>query len=282
MGADVLHKYGKLADRLRHTVEAVAERIQVNPASRVARWLKAVDRLAHADKRSVLEQLVESLGAGKVDHPFRDAFTALTESRTFIEVIEQLIDFLSDEQLRELVRGHPDPSLDTSRARNKEFEWYIAALFRRGGLPVAIAEPDVLINLDGTVRSVAAKRLASRKQLRSNIKSATDQIDRAGYPGYIFLDVTRYINPDLHYIEHWRDEGRTVLPRLRAFASNPHVTNPGSPLVHAAFVRSVFPLISPGFEYGTSERWQGIGILPDARDENMRLLHILGSGLRGV
>jgi hypothetical protein len=247
-------------------------------------WIKAVDKLSSANKRGVLEKFVESCKAGTLDHPFRNAFTALTESRTFIEVIEQLIDHLSDQELRELVRGHPDPASDSpnTRARNKEFEWYIAALFRRAGLPVAIAEPDVLIEYRGKVRAIAAKRVSSRTKLKSNIKSATDQIDRAGYPGYVFLELTRYINPDMQFVEHWRDEGKTVEPRMIALSRNQNVTNPRSPLVTAVFIRSAFPLISPGFVYGTCERWHAIGVQPAARDENMRLLHVLLSGLRGV
>jgi hypothetical protein len=284
MGGDVRHGYEKHLLRLREAVNAVSGRISINPSSRVAGWVKAVDRLASTNKRAVLEALVESLTVGKLDHPFRDAFTALTESRTFIEVIEQLIDHLSDEELRELVRGHPDPAKDNSnaRARNKEFEWYIAALFRRAGLPVAIAEPDVLIDFKGTVRSIAAKRVSSRTKLKSNIKSATEQIDRAGYPGYVFLEVTRYINPDMHFTEHWRDEGKTIEPRMMALGHNPDVTNQRSPLVAAIFIRSAFPLISPGFVYGTCERWQGIGVQEGTKDENMLLLHLLLSGLRGV
>jgi hypothetical protein len=281
---DVGHKYSKHSQRLHEAVEAVSKRISVNPSSRIVRWVKAVDKLSNANKRSVLEEIIESLKAGSLDHPFRDAFTALMESRTFIEVVEQLLDYLSNDELRELVRGHPDPALDNSsaRARNKEFEWYIAALFRRAGLPVAIAEPDILIEFNGSVRSIAAKRLSSRKQLKSNIKSAQEQIERAAYPGYIFLEVTKYINPDMHFVEHWRDEGKTVEPRLHALGHKPEVVNIQSSLVAAVFMRAAFPHISPGFEYGTSERWHAIGMQSDARDENMLLLHVLLSGVRGV
>jgi hypothetical protein len=232
----------------------------------------------------VLQSLVDSYRQGNLDFPFRDAFTALTESRTFIEVVEQLVDYLSDDHLRELVKGHPDPARDTAkaRARNKEFEWYIAAIFRRSGLPVAIDEPDVLIEYQGSIRSIAAKRVFSRTQLKSNIKSAAKQIDKHQRPGYIFLEVTRYLNPDMYFIEHWRRAGETIEPRMHALARNPEVTSLRSQLVHAVFMRSAFPLISPGFEYGTAEQWEAVGLLPEARDDNMRLLHVLGSGIRHV
>jgi len=284
MDADVHHDYDKIAQRLHHCVSVVARRVAVNASSRVAGWVRAIDRLARTNKRDVLEALVESYQAGVLDHPFRDCFTALTESRTFIEVVEQLAEHLTDQELRELVKGHPDPAKDgpSARARNKEFEWYVAALFRRAGLSVAIAEPDVLINFRGHIRSIAAKRISSRKQLNSNIKSAAAQIHRSAYRGYIFLEVTKHINPDMHFAEHWRDDGKTVQTRMTGLAKNPYVTTPRGPHVGAVFIRSAFPMISPNFRYGTSERWQAVGLELAQRDENVLLLHFRLSGLRGV
>lgn len=281
---DVNHKYERQQERLHHALDAVSRRISVNQSTRAARWRAAIDRLSNADKRGVLQAFASSAQAGTLDHPYRDAFTALTESRTFIEVIEQLIDYLSDTELRELVRGHPDPSKDNpkTRARNKEFEWYIAALFRRAGLPVAIAEPDVLIQNNGEVRAIAAKRIFSRNKLKSNVKGATEQIERAGYTGYIFLEVTKYINPDLLYVDHWRIGGRVIEPKMTGLSRNSEIAQARSPLVNAVVLRSAFPFISPGFVFGTSERWNVVGTQPQAKDENMLLLHTLFSGLRGV
>jgi hypothetical protein len=284
MRGDVRHQYQTIAARLERAVETVSRRIAINPSSRVARWRRALQRLSEADKREVLEQLVTNLQNGNWDHPFRDSFVALTESRVFIEIVEQLVDYLSERDLRELLSGHPDPSLDSAnaRGRDKEFEWFIAAIFRRAGLFVAFAEPDLLLKFGGGIRSIAAKRLSSRKQVDSNIKKASAQILQAGYPGYIFLEITRYIDPEVQFTEHWLDEGEAVRSRMDAVASKPALFHRRNELVEGAFLRAAFPLISPGFVYGTSEHWTGVAVRNGAKEEHIKLAHVLLSGVRGV
>src|SRR5688500_10852046 len=122
---DVTHKYSRLETRLQAAVHALSKRVAVNASSRVARMAADVERLRRANKRVVLEGIAANIRDGQWSHPFRDPFLALQESRTFIEVIEQLLPYLTDTQLRELVKGHPDPAKDSSssRSRNKEFEW---------------------------------------------------------------------------------------------------------------------------------------------------------------
>jgi hypothetical protein len=282
--ADVRHSYSNVAARLDRAIKAVAGRVRVNPSSRVARWSNAIRRLADSNKREVLAQQVFRLQRGEWDHPFRDSFLALNESRMLVEIIEQLIDNLTDRDLRELVSGHPDPSLDSTsaRGRDKEFEWFIAAVFRRAGLAVALAEPDVLIKFGGGVRSIAAKRLSSRRQVESNVKKASAQILHAGYPGYIFLEITRYIDPEVRFTEHWRDSGWAVGIRMNAFARKPVVINRRNELVAGAFLRAAFPHVSPGFVYGTSEHWMGVAVMGGAKDEHIKLTRVLLSGARGV
>lgn len=281
---DVRHSHGSHTARLERAIEAVSERIRVDPSCRVARWRLALRRLANADKRKVLEQIVSGLQRGQWDHPFRDSFLALTESRTFVEIVEQLVGHLTDRDLRELVSGHPDPSLDkaSARGRDKEFEWYIAALYRRAGLPVALEDPDVLIEFRNGVRSIAAKRLLSRRKVEANIKDASAQIEREGYPGYIFLDLTRYIDPDVRYFAHWRQNDDAMARRMQAFADNPGVRHRWSTLVQGAFVRASYPLISPGFVYGTAEQWIGVGLVGGDREEHIELTTLLLLGAKGV
>jgi hypothetical protein len=282
--ADVRHTYPRVADRLELAIEAVSGRVTVNPSSRVARWSKAIRRLADADKRAVLEQIIAQLKAGEWDHPFRESFLALNESRMFVEIVEQLVDYLPDHSPRELVSGHPDPAMDSAsaRGRDKEFEWFVAAVLRRCGLAVAIAEPDVLIRFGDGVRSVAAKRLTSRKQINSNAKRASDQILKVGYPGYIFLEVTRYLDPEFQFMEHWRHQGEPVRRRLNAIARKPELIRRRNDCVEGVFIRAAFPLISPGFVYGTSEHWAGVAVNGGDKQEHMRLTRILMAGVRGI
>lgn len=232
----------------------------------------------------MLEELVQSLQSGRWDHAYRDAFVALVESRAFMEIVEQLGAHLTDGDLRELISGHPDPSSDSAgaRARNKEFEWFTAALFRRGGLHVALAEPDILIKVKGEVRSVAAKRVWSRRKFDANISRASAQIAREGYPGYVVLDLTKYVDPSTEYIEHWRDEGGEVMRRLRAVAKSPSVRVRRNSLVQGVFLRAAYPQISPEFEYGTAEHWVAATVEGGDEQEHRLLCHMLTSGMRGT
>lgn len=281
--AENVRSYAEAMGRLERAISAVSARIDINPASRVARWLAAVGHLEDAGGQEVLEQLVQTIQAdGGMNHPYRRSFLALTESRCFIAIVEKLIDHLSEAHLRELVKGHDDPASDqqSSRARNKEFELFVAAAFLHGGLPVALAEPDVLIKVGGEVRALAVKRIWSRNKATENIASASRQILKNGYPGYIVLDITRYLNPDLHFIEHWRHLGEAQELRMNSFARKPIVTQRRNRLVEGVFLRSAFPLISPGPAFGTYERWVGAAVSGGNRDEHMTLLLALLPAIR--
>ena len=281
---DARHSYTKVAERLEHAVQVVADRVRVDPSSRVAKWTAALSRLASANKRAVLEQLVECLERGEWDHPYRDSFLALSESRMFIEIVDNLLNFLTDRELRELVSGHQDPALDraSARGRDREFEWYIAAILRRGGLHVALAEPDLLVRMGGEIRAIAAKRLTSRRQLQRNIKKASAQIAGAGYQGYIFLELTRYIDPEVRFIEHWRDESRPVGIRLDRVARMPALVDRRNESVQGAFLRAAFPRIFPGYEYGTFEHLTAVAVSGGNKEEHVELTRALYFGMQGV
>lgn len=281
---DAHHSYVTIVERLERAVNTVSARVRIDPASRVIRWSRALDRLSKANKRGVLEQIITQLQSGSWNHPFRDAFLALNESRLFIEITEQLSDYLQERDLRELISGHPDPAEEKpdARGRDKEFEWFVAALCRRAGLPVALAEPDLLIDFRGHVRSIAVKRLSSRKNVGKNISKASAQIKNACYPGYVFLDITKYMDPEMLFVTHWRNEGRAVQARLQGFAEKPEVANRRNELVRGVFLRAAFPHISPGFVYGTAESWTGVNVSADEDQETLQFLNVFVTGLRGT
>jgi hypothetical protein len=281
------HSYLSVGKRLASAIAAVETRVHVDPRSRVSLWRNEIRNLDEADKRDVLQALVETIQQGGdtvLDHPFRSAFTALTESRTFIEVVENLLQYLTDGDLAALVSGHADPAADkaSARARDMDFQWYVASAFLKGGIPISLAEPDVLLKLDAGIRSVAVKRIGSRKKLKRRIKEASEQIEASGYSGYIMLDVTKYLNPDQRFVAHWRNEAEVIEPRLQALASSPTVTQRHSPFVQGVFLRAAFPLISPGFQYGTLERWLGVAVKGGNKKEHIGLLHRLRSALRYI
>lgn len=283
-GAEVQHSIDVVTTRLAMAIDVVTNRIRVDPSSRVERWRISLERFAEAEGRHVLEQVVLSIQRGSWIHPFRDSFIALGEARVFVEIIEQLVDHLTDRDLRELVSGHRDPSRDKSsaRGRDKEFEWFIAALFRKAALAVALEEPDVLIKYGGGIRSIAAKRVNSRRKVLPNIKKAARQIAAEGYPGYIFLDLTRFLDQRAVHICHWRDRSDPVQTALNRFAREPAVTRPNNTLVQGVFLHVSYPLISPGFTFGTFETWMGVAVQGGDHSEHMDLARTLLDGARNV
>lgn len=99
-------------------------RVNLDPGCRVVRWLESLTRLAATDRRAVLEQMLPSLQRRSWDHPFKDSFRDVVDSRMFVEIVEQLWPDLSELDLRDLVSGITIQPFDqsSSRARDREFE----------------------------------------------------------------------------------------------------------------------------------------------------------------
>ncbi len=249
--------------RLESALNAVGTRVHVNPSSRVRRWLDPLRRLQAADRRSALEMMVPSLQQGRFEHPYQDSFRALVDARMFIEIIEQLLGDLGESEIRDLVSGNlypGDDSLD-SRARDREFELFIAALGRRSGLTTRLAEPDVLFDTGQLTFSVAAKRLSGSGGVEKNLSKAAKQIAGANVPGLVLMDVSRILDPTGTLVVHWRNAQHVVGGHLAAFIHSEHnqaLQRPRSDLACGVILRAVFPLISEGFRYGTFETWHAV------------------------
>jgi len=276
-----------IINRLQCAIDSVRTRTRVNRSSRVAQWQEALARLDEADKRSVLEQMLPSLTQGKWDHPYQDAFRALVDCRMFIEIVEQLVDDLSDAQLHNLVSGSFNPSEDSprSRARDQEFELFIAAICRRSGMNAWLGEPDILLDLDCTTHSIAAKRLASPKQVEKNITKAEKQIAGIGYPGFIVMDVTRILDPTGLIVTHWRTAAQSIGGRLLAFVNTEHhraLQQKRHELVRGIILRVVFPHVSQGFRYGTYEDWWAVSVGWGAGQATNQFLEQLLRGFEGT
>ncbi|MFN2397218.1 MAG: hypothetical protein ABR543_01030 [Gemmatimonadaceae bacterium] len=275
------HSYGELYRRLQLAIDAVRLRTRVDTSSRVARWLAALSRLAAVERRSVLEHMVVSLRRGSWHHPYRDSFRALADSRMFIEIVEQLLPDVSDRDLRDLVLGNSDPALDkpSTRARDREFELFVAAISRRSGLAVELNEPDIVLRLNNSTRSIAAKRLLSPKKVEENVKKATKQIEKAGHPGFIFLDVTRILDPGCLIVTHWTRADQTVGGHLLCFINTEHredLVRKRGEYVRGIVLHSAFPHVSPNFQYGTYETWWGVPVEgTDGQEVNALLDHLL-------
>ena len=276
-----------IIDRLKHAIDSVQTRTRVNRSCRVVQWQEVLARLDEADKRSVLEQMLPSLSQGKWDHPYQDAFWALVDARMFIEIIEQLLPDLSVHDLEDLVSGNLNPANDkpSSRARDREFELFIAAACRRSGIKTWLGEPDVLFEIGKTTYSVAAKRLSSPKQVEKNITKAERQIAKAGYPGLIVIDVTRILDPSGKAVTHWRNAPQMIGGHLLAFMKTEHYQSfqqKRDKLVCGVILHTVFPHVSEGFRYGTFEQWWAVDTdWGDAQITNQFLSKLI-NGLEGT
>lgn len=273
--------------RLEAAVNAVGTRVHVNPSSRVRRWLDPLHRLQAADRRSVLEMMVPSLQQGRFEHPYQDSFRALVDARMFVEISEQLLGDLGDADIRDLVSGHLHPGDDSqdSRARDREFELFIAALGRRSGLTTRLAEPDILFDRGQLTFCVAAKRLSGSGGVEKNLSKAAKQIAGANVPGLILMDVSRILDPTGTLIVHWRSAQEVVGGHLMAFIHNEHdqaLQRPRGDLACGVILRVAFPLISEDFRYGTDETWHAVNTAWGDADLTNFLLERLLSGAEGT
>ena len=82
-------------------------------------------------------------------------------------------------------------SREDDPGRAAQFELYLAAVLRKGGLVVAVdTEPDIIANVNGMRIAIAAKRPQSMSAVRKALKGAARQIRGVGLPGFIALDLT--------------------------------------------------------------------------------------------
>jgi hypothetical protein len=281
------HSLALIRARLAAAATAVRGRVLLHPASRVAQWERLLAELAGANRSDVVSQLVSSLQRGSWNHPYRPHFRALVESRSFIEIVEQLIPDLRASDLKDLVSGTLDPAIDRadSRARDREFELFVAAVCRRSGLEVQLAEPDVLYSSPHGTRSIAAKRLSSRRTVRANVSKAAQQIAASGHPGIICLDVTRLIEPHYEYVMHWAREKEFLPGKLLTFERSEFrdvFARNWNEHVRGIVLRVVFPLLSEGLRLGTYENWYAVGVPEDGGRELNEFLSGFLRGLNGV
>lgn len=99
------------------------------------------------------------------------------------EFIQNVVLMLQDAAL-------PQKSGQKTTGRNYQFHLYLAAVCLNGGHFVRHEEPDITCIIGGTKYGVAAKRLTSPRGLKDHVKKGADQIQRAGVPGIVALDLT--------------------------------------------------------------------------------------------
>lgn len=253
------HSFEDTIARIERAVATVRSRIQVSASARVLSWSPAIERLRAAEKNRVLEEMVLRLRRGRWDHPFQDSFRALTDSRMFVEIVEQLGPDLTDSELSELVSGGASPPDDapSSRARDREFEFFMAAVAKRAGLSVRLEEPDALVSIGNQEIALAAKRVRGKDKLARRLRKGAAQVQRSGRLGYVVIDVTQVLDPGAQFIAHWSQDGAPAkegMGHLIARHRDALDANRGASHL-GTILRFVAPLISRGPKFGTFELW---------------------------
>lgn len=281
------HALATLQDRLEESIGAVERRLALHPASRVSEWRSLLAEFGKANRRLVIEKFVESLNTGTWAHPHKQHLRALLEVREFIEIIEQLADDLNDADLRDLISGTLDPADEKqkSRARDRGFELFVAAVCRRAGLTPTLSEPDIVVDFAGSKWAIAAKRLSSPKRVSANVSKAASQIKRSGHLGFVFLDVTRILEPKYEFVTHWRTVSSLFDKHLLAFVNNDYAAalqKADNGRVRGIVLRTAFPHMSEGLRLGTSENWWAVGLRSVDGSELNQFLKQFSVGLRGL
>jgi hypothetical protein len=156
--------------------------------------------------RSRLMQMLRLLNCTYIPFHHPDFAIALEAQRDLqflgfvFDQIKATRDNAKLKQLTRLALGDsvlPQHDKRESAGRDAQFELYLAALCCKSGMmPVDFAEPDVTCAVGGKSFGIAVKRIKSKKQVLARIKKAALQIEKAGYPGVIALDLSLAWNPD--------------------------------------------------------------------------------------
>lgn len=95
--------------------------------------------------------------------------------------------------------ARPTEEVNNSAAWDHQFELFMAAVCRRGGLEVELSEPDITIRWPQHTLGIAAKRVRSLSNLSKLLARANAQIEKSQHPGVIALDISYVANPDDMY-----------------------------------------------------------------------------------
>ena len=167
-----------------------ANGLEPNPSSRIITYLKIIDALENKNPKKLPKDFTDKKFyqiAAEI-HELYDGIVELSNSTT-INRWKKKFDFL--------VSGKELPKDDQDfKARNYQFELYIAGLLKKSGLEPICAEPDIIIDQEGSHFGIAVKRVNSFRRLDKNLRKARDQIVKTTRPGIILVDITRISNPE--------------------------------------------------------------------------------------
>ena len=120
--------------------------------------------------------------------------------------------------------ARPAEEVNNSAAWDHQFELFVAAICRRGGLEVELNEPDVVVRWPQSTLGIAAKRARSTSNLNKLLARANAQIEKSQHPGVIALDISYLSNPnDMYFVAGGEPRDEPYVRRLvDSFLSDNH------------------------------------------------------------
>ncbi len=98
--------------------------------------------------------------------------------------------------LPSILSGSLLPSSDArTRARDLQFELWLAAQLIQAGFEVTLEEPDIVFVLSGQNYGIAAKRISSATQISKRVRKAVKQLQHARLRGLVALSFDRLVSP---------------------------------------------------------------------------------------
>jgi|GEM_PF-6701050 len=235
------------------------------------------------------ERVIRAAAFGNPDpnFPSPDQFShTLLEVRQ-LRLIAQQIGTRELPGARDLVQramgGNPMPTEDgeNAKARDSQFELFLAASFLAAGYKVRIDEPDLIVTVGELELAVAAKRLRSARLLQANVRKAVKQIIRSRHMGIVALEIScmgevpEMVPPNYPLSFSMIQQCAHRVLREAVARGTVEVTQVPAVLICAALRFDQ----GNGLPYGTGIDWQLL-YLPGARPEHKLVLDVVLRGLQ--
>lgn len=177
------------ARQLRDTLTAAG--ITIPTSSRVWQYLSQLDLLEQAARDGTLERAPD----------MRVLHHGVAELLELVVIVQELSRPPAVAAwAREVERllgdaAAPSPREPRTPSRDLQFQLWLAAVSRKAGYEISLAEPDVILRDGEFALGLAAKRLRSVAKLDMRFKKASLQVARSGHPGIVAMDLSVLFNP---------------------------------------------------------------------------------------
>lgn len=178
--ADMVWTYDEVAERARETRDFFQGKgIRIHRDSALGVLLREADALAHEWRAGTNDGGIDRLIAAAHANRIADAIDAIRSDTNV------------DECLRRIAGNSVNLS-DRSPSQGKDALWEIELLarLRHHGVTANLLDPpDIVIDLDGVMYSVACKKIYSERGAEAQMSKGVKQVATSGQPGIIALNI---------------------------------------------------------------------------------------------